>query len=253
MYLRLGGPVIVICLLVCAAATAQTKLKWSDIDQQSGWQACSTCAGGQNSSNNFSGPTRSISPSLDGWAAKFSINSPWPKYANVFWWRQELAGAGDHTTIAGLHNFTYDLWYYIKQPSYSQALEFDVTQTICDGNCTSGTSTRYIYGHECNNLQTRTWRVWDSAGGKWVDTGIACKILPYQWIHLVFQTQRTSDNKVLFVTLSVNGKTYYINKTFSPKPLSVQADDLNADFQMDGDSAGHPYSTWLDKMNLTAW
>jgi len=239
-------------LFLSAAAFGQTIFHYNNIDDQTGWQSCSACAGGKNSSNNYSGPVKVSSPSLDGSSAQFSLKNPWPTYANVLWWRNELAGGSDHNSIAGLHNFVYDLYYYIKKPSFSQALEFDVTQTVCDGACTSGTSTRYTYGTECNVKQTRTWRLWDPARG-WVSTGIKCDIPSYRWTHLVFEFQRTSTNQIKYISITVNGHKYYLNQANNPTPLSVQADDFNADYQMDGDFHGHPYVTWLDEINLSAW
>lgn len=241
-----------VAILVSATAVAQTMHRYTNIDEQTGWQSCSACAGGQNSSSNYSGPVKVSSPSLDGSSAQFAIKNPWPTYANVLWWKNQLAGGADHNTIASLHNFVYDLYFYVKQPTLSQALEFDVTQTICDGSCTSGTSKRYTYGTECNVQQTATWRIWDPARG-WVSTGIRCNIPSYRWNHLVLQFQRTSSNQIRYVSLTMNGMTHYLNQTNNSTPLSVQADDFNADFQMDGDFRGHPYVTWLDKINLTAW
>lgn len=252
MLSRFGWPVSATMLISVAVFAQTTTLHYYNIDDQTGWQSCSVCAGGQNSSSNYSGPVKVSAPSMDGSSAQFSLKNPWPTYANVLWWRNELAGGSDHNTIASLHNFVYDLYYYIKKPSFSQALEFDVTQTVCDGTCTSGTSTRYKYGTECNVQSTGTWRVWDPTVG-WVNTGIRCSAPAYTWNHLVLQFQRTATNQVKYVSITVNGTTHYLNKVVNATPLSVQADDFNADFQMDGDFHGHPYVAWLDEINLTAW
>lgn len=252
MSLRLVLATSLLVLAFTVAGMGQTVYKWTNIDEQTGWQSCSACAGGKNSSNNYSGPINVSSPSLDGKSAQFAIKYPWPSYANVLWWKNELAGGGDHAKIASLYNFTYDLYYYIKQPRNSQALEFDVSQTICDGDCTSGTSKRYTFGTECNRKTTGTWRLWDASQG-WVSTGIPCSIPQYSWVHLVYEFQRTSTNQLKYISLTINGTKYYLNKTANPLALSVQADDFNADFQMDGDFRGHPYTTWLDKITLTAW
>jgi len=241
-------------LLSSAAALAQTTLHFNNIDDQTGWSSCSACAGGKNSSSNYSGPVKVFWPSLDGSSAKFSIKNPWPSYANVLWWKNQLMGATDHSTIAGIHNITYDLYFYIKKPQASQALEFDVTQTICNSNpCTStSTSTRYTYGTECNRVDTGTWRVWN--GGAWVSTGIPCSMQSFRWNHVVWQFQRnTTTNQITFVSLTYNGATHYVNQTASPVTIQAPADDFNADFQMDGNFKGNPYDTWLDKINLTAW
>lgn len=251
--IRLGicASVLVSAVMVFSQTDA---LHFNNIDEQTGWQSCSACAGGQNSSNNYSGPVKVSSPSMDGSSAKFAIKSPWPSYANVLWWKNQLVGAAGHSTIAGLHNITYDLYFYIKKPTSAQALEFDVTQTICNDNpCTaSSKSTRYVYGTECNRNTTGTWRVWD--GAKWVSTGVSCRMPSYKWNHVVWQFQRDPNtDQITFLTLTFNGSTSYINRTFPPVTINAPADDFNADFQMDGDFKGRPYATWLDEINLTAW
>lgn len=241
--------------IIATAAFAQNgnKLYYYNIDDKGGWQSCSACAGGLNSSSNYSGPVKVSYPSRDGSSAQFSIRNPWPSYANVLWWNDQLAGAADHSTIAGIYNMQYDLYYYIKQPQHSQALEFDVTQTICNDNpCTAASkSTRYTYGTECNRNSTGTWRVW--SGSQWINTGVRCDMPSYTWNHLIWNFQRTSANQVRFISFTYNGRTYYVNCTFSPVAINAPADDFNADFQMDGDFRGHPYTTWIDTMNLTAW
>jgi len=244
-------------LLFATSLYAQTQKIFSNIDEQSGWESCSTCAGGANSTTNYSGPTIVSSPSLDGRAAQFSFTAPLLPYTNALWWRQELQGAADAAEIKTYRNFRYDLWYYIKDVQASQALEFDVNQTICDGTCppptptTPTTSMRYIFGTECNLKNTKTWRIWDGVKG-WVNTNIACTVTPYKWIHLVYEFQRAAD-RVYYISLTIDGRKYYVNRRQKPYKLNVPADDLNVAFQMDGTQEGTPYSTWLDKIMLTVW
>ncbi len=256
MYTRLFSVVFFAAFVLSAAAAfSQTTYKWTNIENQSGWQSCSACAGGTNSSGNFSGPIQTTSPSLDGLSARFSLKYPWPSYANALWWKNELMGSSGHATIATLYGFTYDLYYYIKKPSFSQALEFDLTQTICNDNpCTSTSqSTRYKYGTECNRSQG-VWRIWN--GSAWLSTGIACNMPAYTWNHLHFEFARTSNNQVKYISLTANGVKHYLSNgtsyIYAPITINAPADDFNADFQMDGDFNGHPYDTWIDEMTMTA-
>lgn len=252
---RLLRTVLSAAISMSATVAFSQTLTYTNIENQSGWQSCSVCAGGKNSSNNFSGPIQTTSPSLDGLSARFSLKYPWPVYANALWWKQELLGAADHATISTLHSFTYDLYYYIKKPNYSQALEFDVTQTLCNDNpCTAtSTSTRYKYGTECNH-QMGVWRIWN--GTAWLSTGITCHMPAYTWNHLHFEFARTSNNMVQFISLTANGTTHYLSNgtsyIYPPITINAPADDFNADFQMDGDFHGHPYDTWIDEMTLIA-
>jgi hypothetical protein len=251
MYRCLLVATFCVVIVASAAVAFSQTLSYYNIENQSGWQSCSACAGGQNSSNNFTGPIQVTSPSLDGTSARFTLRYPWPSYANALWWKDELMGAGDHATISTLHGFTYDLYYYIKKPRFSQALEFDLTQTICNDNpCTATSkSTRYKYGTECNQ-NAGVWRIWN--GTAWVSTGITCRMPAYTWNHLHFEFARTSTNQVQFISLTANGVKHYLDGIYPPITINAPADDFNADFQMDGDFYGHPYDTWIDEMTLIA-
>jgi hypothetical protein len=239
-------------LLLCVAAvlfsTAASAQNWYNLDDVGGWKSCGTpqCAGGRTTAN-YNGPIVVGSPSLDGSSARFSFLNPNPGYSNALYWYNTICCTTG--VSAPYTQFTYDLYFYIKKANVIQALEFDVNQTI--SNPSTGTSVRYIFGHECNRKETGTWRIWDPPHG-WVNTGITCSMKDNSWIHLVFQQQRTSSGQVYYSTIQVNGTTYAINYYASSYPLSVLADDLNVAFQMDSDVNGDPYSVWLDKITLQA-
>ncbi len=174
---------------------------------------------------------------MDGQAAQFSISGP-VGYSNALWWK-ELGGNN------AAHNFTYDLYVYITQPNLPQSLEFDVNQSISDKNL------KFIFGTECDLQGTHTWHNWDTAHAKWQSTSVPCTPFPpYTWNHLVLQFQRTANDRINFVSVSINGQTHYFNKQFNPERMS--AFELNVAFQMDGNSRQSPYSVWLDKVTLTA-
>lgn len=231
---------------LCASATAQKT--WYNLDDARGWQHCGTpqCSGGVSTAK-FLGPISVGFPSLDGKSARFSLLNPSPGYSNALYWYNSVCCT---TGVSAQYTkFTYDLYVYVKNPKVIQALEFDVNQTI--SNPSTGTSTRYIFGHECNIRETGTWRVWDDSSG-WVNTGVSCQLRPNSWTHLTFEQQRTSEGNVYYSTMAVNGVVYAINYTGASKHLSVLADDLNVAFQMDSDVEGDPYSNWLDKITLVA-
>ncbi len=204
--------------------------------QKSKWTSCTSCAGAGGS-----GPTASISqytyissPSLDGAASQFNLSGS-HSYSDALWWKQLGANSG-------ASNFKYDVYFYIKNPNAAQALEFDVNQSIG--------GKKYIFGTECSIKSTGTWHVWSSSA-KWQNTGIPCHApTAYAWHHLVEQFQRV-NGMVKFVSITLDGKTSYVNRSYAPQGSSVQ--ELNVAFQMDGNSSMTPYSVWLDKVNLTAW
>jgi hypothetical protein len=209
----------------------------SNIDQMTGWESCTVCAGaGANGPVAiFSMVENQASPSLDGRSAKFSISGT-HAYSDALWWRQ--LGAVDSAT-----NLKYDVDFYLTNPGVAQALEFDANQ--------SNGAHKFIYGTQCNIKGANHWDVWGNAAGNWISTGIACSApTAFKWHHLTWEFKRTSTN-VIFVGFTYDGVTHYVNRSYPARGSSVH--ELNVAFQMDGDSAMHAYSTWLDKVTLTYW
>ena len=226
--------VVITALILVGTASAGTTT-YSSV-QKSKWASCTTCAG-----KNGSGPTATYSqtlfiasPSMTGAAAKFSLGGTKP-YANALWWKQLGANSG-------ATNFKYDVYFYLKNPSAAQALEFDVNQSV-GGH-------KYIFGTECNIKGSHTWRVW-SAATSWVSTGIPCGVpAAYKWHHVTLQFKR-ANGRVNFVSVTMDGKTSYINRSYAPKSSGVN--ELNVAFQMDGNGTMVDYEAWLDRVSLTAW
>lgn len=206
---------------------------YSSIQKMSGWQSCTGCAGGAGTAS-FS-MTRFINPpSLDGASAQFNLGGS-TAYSNALWWKQ-LGGN------SSAHNFTYDVYFYLKTPSYGQALEFDVNQSV--------NGKKYIFGTECDIKDLHVWRIYDSYHRQWVPTSVGCSApSAYTWHHLTLEFQRTSGGQASFISVTLDGAKHYFNKVFSPQGSSVS--EINVAFQMDGDKYQHHYSTWLDKVSLT--
>jgi hypothetical protein len=208
-----------------------------NIDQMTGWESCDKCAGinGDGPSTPYSMKQFVGDPSLDGKSAQFWLGGDTP-YSNALWWKQ-LGGQSAAT------KFVYDLYFYIKDPSAAQSLEFDMNQSV--------DSHKYIFGTQCAVARGR-WEVWDTANAKWMDAGLPCiKPEAYKWHHLVLEFQRTSDRKTRFVSVTVNGSKNYVDKYFNAK--SGGSSELNVAFQMDGNYQQKDYSVWLDKVNMTWW
>lgn len=217
-------------------STAVTK---TNINQMTGWQSCTVCAGsgGSGPVATFSMTQNVASPSLDGKSAKFSIGGTKP-YSDALWWKQ--LGAVNTAT-----NLKYDLYFYLTTPQYAQALEFDSNQAI--GN------ERFIFGTQCNIKTGKVghWDVWGNANGDWLSTGIACSApAAFTWHHLTWEFKRTATT-LTYVGFTYDGVTHYVNRTYTAKPSSSK--ELNVAVQIDGDSAMHDYSEWVDKISLTYW
>ena len=209
----------------------------SEIQNMGGWENCTTCAGagGNGPPAGFSMLQFQASPSLSGSSAQFNIWGSTP-YSDVLWWKQ-LGGNN------GIANFQYDLDFYITAPQFAQALEFDVNQST--GN------TKFIFGTQCNIRDGGVWDIWDTAGGAWRHTNIACPPpAAFVWHHVTWEFTR-NDNQTIFVALTFDGVKHYLNWAYWAKPWS--GSEINVAFQMDGDYAQHPYSVWLDNVTLAYW
>jgi hypothetical protein len=209
----------------------------TDIDHMTGWEHCTKCAGsgGTGTTANYSMQQNVSSPSMDGRAVKFSLGGSTP-FSNALWWKQ--LGADDSK-----HHFVYDTYFYLKNPGAVQSLEFDVNQAL--------NGKKYIFGTQCSFVRG-TFDIY-SAAAKWVHTGISCTAAKkaYKWHHLVWEVQRTTDNKVKFVSVTLDGVKHYVNKTYAPKASSVH--EIDVAFQMDGNKSQTDYQTWVDKVKLTYW
>jgi len=223
-------------LFLGLAASAFAGANYTNIENMGGWQSCSACAGAGGSGSvaaysMFSGVS---SPSLDGSSAQFNLGGSHP-YSDALWWRQ-LGGN------SSAHHFVYDLYFYVKNSSAVQALEFDVNQAV-GGH-------KYIFGTECDIRNTHTWKVWDTKDVRWISTGIGCAAPPaYKWNHLTWELERTSNNMVHFIALTLNGVKHYVNRYYYPE--NVSANMIDVAFQMDGNYQQAHYSVWLDKVALS--
>ena len=189
------------------------------------------------------------SPSLSGKSSLMDIGGE-TAYADILWNNHLIGnfssqGMPDYnqTIVPSLHNFTYDVYFYVENPSVSQALEFDINQFV------GGYS--YIWGHECRIAGGNEWDIWDNPSQTWHPTGIACKPVANAWNHLVLQVQRTSDNHILFQSITLNGVTSTLN--YYENPTTTTWYGVTVNYQQDGNYQQTPYSVWLDKLNFTYW
>jgi hypothetical protein len=191
------------------------------------------------------------SPSLSGNSTQFEIGGTTP-YADILWsipvlGQNSAEGIPDtgHNLLPTLHNFTYDAYFYVTNASITQVLEFDINMYM-DG-------AGMIWGNQCNHLGGGTWDIWDNANAHWVSTGFACNFLDNAWNHVTIQAQREAGNELLYQSITMNGKTAILNKTYPP--FSVPADwwGVTLNYQMDGNYKQSPNTTYVDNFSLTYW
>ena len=172
---------------------------------------------------------------MSGSSRKFHLGGS-NSYSNALWWKQ--LGANNSKT-----HFVYDVYFYLKAPSYAQALEFDVNQ--------SNGHHKFIFGTECNIKGAHVWDVYDPRGGTWRSTGIHCgQPSAFKWHHIHWEFYRDSS-KVHYVSFTFDGVKHYVNRSYYARSAGVN--EINVAFQMDGDKYQHDYDTWLDKVSLKYW
>lgn len=188
------------------------------------------------------------SPSLSGGSMQTYIAGDEP-YSDGFWNTRVVGDFSpnpdsDHTLTPSIHHFIYDLYFYIQDPSVSQAVEFDINQFV------NGKS--HIWGHECRlGGGGYEWDIWNNPAQKWSPTGIPCRPQANAWNHVIIEVERTSDDNLHFVSITLNGTKTMVDRYDTSTPTNWYGITLN--YQQDGDYAQHGYSVWLDKMNLEYW
>ena len=229
---------------------------FSNLHNQSGWTGyaleppgygiCSSCKS-SGPQTTWSWTQHVSSPSMSGDATRTTIGGH-TVFSDVLWNNHLIGdfssqGLPDtsHTLVPSLHYFTYDVWFYVGNVEISQALEFDINQFF------GGKS--FIWGHECRVAGGHEWDTWNNGSQRWVPSGVGCNPISNSWNHLVLQTERTSDDKLLFKSITLNGKTANINRYDTPTPRSWYGVTIN--YQIDGNRYQQPYAIVLDKLNFT--
>jgi hypothetical protein len=232
--------------------------QFANLHQQSGWSGyallpplyniCSSCSP--------SGPATTwamvqgvSSPTLSGNSARMDIGGQ-TVYSDVLWNNHligDFSSQGlpdtDLSIVPNVHNFTYDVYFYATDISSSQALEFDINQFV------NGQS--FIWGHECRIAGGHEWDIWDNQGQKWHPTSVACNPINNSWNHLVIQAQRTSDNHLLFQSITLNGQTATLN--YYETPTATNWYGITINYQQDGNYKQQAYSIWVDRLTFTYW
>lgn len=232
---------------------------FSNLQHSGGWTGyallppsfgiCSSCTSG-GSRTSWSWAQNVGSPSMDSMSTKASYGGGSVQWGDILWNNHLIGdfssqGLSDFskTLAPSLHNFTYDVYFWIGNTSDSQALEFDINQFV------NGKS--YIWGHECRIDGGNEWDTWSNPGQHWVPSGIPCNPKNNAWNHLTLQVQRTSDGHLLFKSITLNGNTANLNRYDTPTNTNWYGITVN--YQMDGDKFKTPYSVYLDKFTFSAW
>ncbi len=232
-------------------------MSFSNLQNQKGWSGyallppswgiCSSCTG-TGAELKWSWTQNATSPSMDGLSTKSVYGGGNYQWGDVLWNNHIVGdfssqGLPDtkHTLNPTFHSFTYDVYFWVKDASVSQAMEFDINQF------TGGKS--YIWGHECRIAGGHQWDIYDDVNHKWLPTGVPCNPISGAWNHLVLSVERTSTDQLLFKSITLNGKTATINH--SEPPTSRSWNGITINYQLDGNRYGTPYDVYLDKLTFT--
>jgi hypothetical protein len=188
------------------------------------------------------------SPSMSGTATQYNLGGT-AVYSDALF-NNHLIGAfssqgmpdNNQTLVPTYHNFTYDVYFYGTNLELSQALEFDVNQFF--------DNLGFIWGHECRIAGGNEWDIWDNVNQHWVPTGIACHPNSSAWNHVTIQVQRTSDNQLLYQSITLNGVTNTVNQYYNPGS-AVNWYGITVNYQMDGNYQQAPYTIYLDDLTFT--
>ena len=188
------------------------------------------------------------SPSMSGAAAQFNLGGT-AVYTDALFNNHLIGDLSsqnmpdhNHTLVPTYHNFTYDVYFYGTNLAVSQAVEFDVNQFFNDQG--------FIWGHECRIAGGNEWDIWDNINAHWVPTGIPCYPNSNQWNHVTIQVERTSDNQLLYQSITLNGTTSNVNKYYSPG-AAVGWYGVTVNYQMDGNYEQAPYTVYLDNLTFS--
>src|SRR5581483_7319161 len=198
---------------------------FSNLHSQQGWTGYALLPPGYGICNSCknSGPQTTwswnphvSSPSKSGNATNTTIGGQMV-FSDVLWNNHligDFSSQGlpdtNHTLVPSLHKFTYDVWFYVGNAEISQALEFDINQFF------GGKS--FIWGHECRIAGGHEWDTWNNVTQHWVPSGVPCNPISNAWNHLILQAERTSDDYLLFKSITLNGNTANLNRYDVPTP-----------------------------------
>jgi hypothetical protein len=219
-----------------SATTPPSSAKvYSNVQAMSGWTPCSACALGGGTAN-FTFKQNVSSPSLSGHAIAETIRGGDP-YSHL------LAYKNLGSTSSSIHHFIQDAYLRFDKPSNSNAFSIAGHQTV--------NGKHYRFSTQCS-YNKGVWSVWDTKNRGWKSTGVACVRPPANtWQHIVIETERTSDGREHFISISVNGNKHYINKYVYPEGGSGSSTGMH--LEIDGNKYEAPYTGYWDKVKFTVW
>lgn len=242
-------------IAVSGSPVTSTANSFSNLQHNNGWAAYGQgppdfidCSPSPCDGITFSMSQGVQSPSMSGQATQYNLGGT-AVYTDALFNNHligDLSSQGlpdkNHTLVPTYHTFTYDVYFYGTNLELSQAVEFDINQFF--------DNLGFIWGHECRIAGGHEWDVWNNVTAHWTPTGIACNPVDNAWNHLTIQVQRTTDNQLLYQSITLNGVTNNLNQYYDPGSAPGWY-GVTVNYQMDGNSQQSPYSVYLDQLTFT--
>lgn len=208
-----------------------------NVDDQAAWLTCvkPSCNPGGVGTPTFVDEFPVTNVTRDGHARRFDVSGP--ADTNALWYIY----AGE--TQASAHNGLIDLWIYLPAADdKAQAFEYDAFQYE--------DSTRYMFGHQCDQLGSGRWDVWDALHGQWVVTGIPCELSKDVWHHLQIAFHREGTYQH-YDSITIDDHVNAVNLVESAGPLPHGwANTSGLNIQLDIGPEGATISEYVDEANL---
>lgn len=236
-FLSIALLTIVAAMSICCGAQSFVSQPNSNVDNNvSSWVSCyyPKCNPGGVGTPTTVSITAQTSPSKDGHSVQFYLAGP--AYTNALYWYKTGISLPSSTQAEG------DFWIYIgANGSTAQSFEYDIFQFL--------SPYKFMYGTQCSQGAGK-WQVWDDAGGRWVDTAVACSLSEAAWHHIKWRVHR-SGSTMYYDVLTVDGTNYAINmKEPAGQMPSGWTNNSGIQFQLDIGPSGKPLTETVDLVNV---
>jgi len=212
-----------------------------NVEDSTVWLTCGNCGntGATGATAQYSFTPDIAAPSEDGASTEFSL-MPTAPFTNAYWYRE-------HTPITTQINaLTYEFDLYIPAGSENapQAIEFECQQTL--------NGWVYNFAWQAVYAGTPQWRIFDYGLRQWQPAGISlAKFTPGTWHHIVAEYHNdVTSHTVVHDALTVDGVRNVVGITHNAF-FSGKGNQFTNAFQLDANSQGVAYSTYVDHMKIT--
>ena len=199
-----------------------------------------SCAGGSGNSSYFSAMNQTT-PALSG--ASLEVSSAGAGANALFWWHNST----DAALVSSASHFLEDFWVYTDNTDGVQAFEYDPDWYV--------NGYKYDISIQCDYANGKIWRLWDSAGNRWVavSPALPCGWTVNTWHHVqLYATSNLANHTYTYQTLVIDGKATTLNATYSALN-NGWGPTIGTEVQLDGNSSGIAIHEWIDNMTLTVW